>query len=176
MENITKICGKCGVLKPVTEFHKNKSTTDGLHHQCKTCRTEYYAEHREEIIARKRAYRFEHREEIRARNKAYRSKHREELRASHKDYDAEHREEKRAYDKAYKKDHPERIKARDALNNAIASGKLTRPDHCEICGTPCKPHAHHWRYEPEHRLSVVWLCPLCHRGIHVALTEQGVVL
>lgn len=33
----TKVCGKCGVTKPTTEFNKNASKRDGLAHSCKVC-------------------------------------------------------------------------------------------------------------------------------------------
>ena len=34
----TKICSKCKIEKPITEFHKNKSKKDGYGHICKKCR------------------------------------------------------------------------------------------------------------------------------------------
>jgi hypothetical protein len=32
-----KICSKCKVEKPLTEFHSNKSRKDGKHHRCAIC-------------------------------------------------------------------------------------------------------------------------------------------
>jgi hypothetical protein len=32
-----KKCTKCGVEKPLSEFHKNKNTNDGLQYICKIC-------------------------------------------------------------------------------------------------------------------------------------------
>lgn len=43
---ITKFCKKCETTKPILEFHKNKSTIDGLHSQCKKCKNEYDRKHR----------------------------------------------------------------------------------------------------------------------------------
>lgn len=37
----SKACSKCGQVKPLSEFHKNRQSPDGLVHQCKTCRAEY---------------------------------------------------------------------------------------------------------------------------------------
>jgi len=34
---MSKTCGKCKEIKPVSEFHKDKSRTDGLNYSCKTC-------------------------------------------------------------------------------------------------------------------------------------------
>ena len=32
-----RLCGKCGVSKPLTEFHKHKTGPHGLHCWCRTC-------------------------------------------------------------------------------------------------------------------------------------------
>jgi hypothetical protein len=37
MVDKTKKCSKCGEVKLASEFHKNKSRKDGLHHYCKVC-------------------------------------------------------------------------------------------------------------------------------------------
>lgn len=49
-----KICSKCKTEKCETEFHKNKSSKDGLSLHCKVCRLEYRTEHKEKINARRR--------------------------------------------------------------------------------------------------------------------------
>jgi hypothetical protein len=41
----SKICARCGVEKPVSEFHKNSRSRDGLHSYCKTCNKEKAAAH-----------------------------------------------------------------------------------------------------------------------------------
>ena len=33
----TKVCSKCRRELPISEFYKNKSMKDGLHHECKKC-------------------------------------------------------------------------------------------------------------------------------------------
>lgn len=51
-----KYCSKCKTLKPVTEFHKNKASKDGLCPVCKECRSETEKEKRKvynEIASRK---------------------------------------------------------------------------------------------------------------------------
>jgi hypothetical protein len=32
-----KTCNKCGIIKPLTEFHTKKGTKDGKHYSCATC-------------------------------------------------------------------------------------------------------------------------------------------
>lgn len=36
-----KTCTKCGIEKSLSEFHKSRSTKDGLTYRCKTCKSEY---------------------------------------------------------------------------------------------------------------------------------------
>jgi ribosomal protein L44E len=41
----TKICAKCGAEKPISEFHKNSRSKDGLHSYCKECNKENFAQY-----------------------------------------------------------------------------------------------------------------------------------
>ena len=60
MTTKTKICSKCGVGKPLDEFHKQKGGKDGKRGDCKDCFNEtsrkYHREHREEINKKGREY------------------------------------------------------------------------------------------------------------------------
>lgn len=40
--NIDKRCSGCEIYKNIIEFHKNKSSKDGLNNNCKTCKSFYY--------------------------------------------------------------------------------------------------------------------------------------
>lgn len=42
-----KKCNKCGLKKPLNEFHKYSRNRDGLSHQCKTCVRAYQAKWRQ---------------------------------------------------------------------------------------------------------------------------------
>ena len=42
----TLICAKCGIEKPITEYHKSKQGTFGVKKQCKTCCNEYLEKYR----------------------------------------------------------------------------------------------------------------------------------
>ena len=41
-----KICTKCNIPKPLTAFHKNPKTKDGVNVRCKECYSAYYVQHR----------------------------------------------------------------------------------------------------------------------------------
>ena len=54
--------------------------------------------------------------------------------------------------------------AHRAVSNAIARGRLIRPDKCSHCQKECKPEAHHDDYDKF--LEVRWLCRSCHCKLH----------
>jgi hypothetical protein len=41
----SKICNKCALPKPISDFHLNKLGKDGLHCQCKSCKNKYKQEY-----------------------------------------------------------------------------------------------------------------------------------
>lgn len=63
----TKICPKCQIDKPYTEFSKNKHTKDGYERVCKECDKVY----RQEYTSRIKAYRVEYRQNNKERIKKY---------------------------------------------------------------------------------------------------------
>lgn len=62
-----------------------------------------------------------------------------------------------------KKIKPQIYKARNALNNAVKSGKIIR-NPCKKCGSK-KVDAHHPDYSKP--LKVIWLCRSCHAKEHL---------
>lgn len=57
----TKTCSECSIEKPLTSFHKNKDSPDGLHSKCRDCKNlkskEYYKKSKvNETIARPEGY------------------------------------------------------------------------------------------------------------------------
>ena len=52
----SKVCIKCNQIKPLTEYTKNKSTSDGLESYCKSCKSiinKQYRENNRQINANK---------------------------------------------------------------------------------------------------------------------------
>lgn len=66
-----KVCSKCKVTQPETDFHKSKHNTDGLCCSCKSCkriaRKRYYALHAEEAKAYTKNWDHTHYPECKAR-------------------------------------------------------------------------------------------------------------
>ncbi len=70
-----------------------------------------------------------------------------------------------SYVKKSKAKHPDRHKARMIFSAAIASGKVVRPDNCQVClKTGIKIHGHHEDYSKP--LDVIFVCSRCHADIH----------
>ena len=66
---------------------------------------------------------------------------------------------------------PAKKSARNAVYYALQTGRLTRPAHCDECGSAGEVEAHHDDYE--NKLDVEWLCRACHSRHH---TEVAVGL
>jgi len=151
-----KVCSRCREEKPITNFNKNRCRPDGLQSQCKACSR-----------FNDRLYYTRNKKRYNARCQSYNQTHQEERKIHDRQYRLEHKEKYSEYFKQYKKNHPIRLKAKDAVVNAIKSGKLIRPDRCSNleCNKVCKPEGHHWSYLEEHWLDVEWLCKSCHKRI-----------
>ncbi len=79
----TKKCSKCGQTKPVDDFYKKDSNSDGYHKKCKRCvcddRKIYQQQNKEKIARMKQIHRLNNKVEIAKKNKEYRDKNREIL-------------------------------------------------------------------------------------------------
>ena len=65
-----------------------------------------------------------------------------------------------------------KFKARAKVTTALANGSLIRSDVCTLCGADRKIEAHHWSYDQNNWLDIVWLCRECHLQIHRELKED----
>lgn len=57
------------------------------------------------------------------------------------------------------------------VKRALKSGKIVRPEYCEVCGKKCRTEAHHKNYDES--LRVVWMCRTCHANYHTGKSEQA---
>ena len=149
-----KNCSKCKTEKSKAEFSKNRSTEDGLKHQCKTCIAEYYQSSREEIRQKHKVYYLSNKKEIFQQQSEYNQ--------TPDGRDSQHKGSREQWLKF-----PEKHKARQAVNNAIRDGRLTRPPICESCFREKLVHGHHADYDKH--LDVDWLCIKCHTELHKEL-------
>lgn len=158
-----KRCTLCNEEKALSDFPRNRSRKDGYEYRCKVCHNrlckEWVAAHPDERRAIKRRNYWKNPEKESALVKERHRKNPEPMR-------------QRAIN--YGKRHPLRRQAVNAVNTAIASGRMPRADtrDCAKCDKSAKEY-HHWSYEPEHWLDVIPLCRSCHRLIHTAAKREG---
>lgn len=132
-----KTCFKCNIAKPITEFYRHSTTSDGHLGKCKTCTKLDNKEARARNINhywqydRARAS-MPHRKEIVTRLLA-----------------------------RWRNQHPERHQAQLELHRAVRLGEVI-PQPCFVCGK--KAEAHHPNYDAP--LDVVWLCKPHHEQAH----------
>lgn len=96
-----KPCSKCGEVKPLEGYSRNKNSRDGRLGQCKTCvaaiKAEYYSRPEVKERAAEHAAEYRARPEVKARQAAksaeYHAENRERLNAQSREYYAENRDE-----------------------------------------------------------------------------------
>ena len=133
-----KICRKCRVEKPLSDFYKHRGMADGHLNICKDCTRKRISSHwhlNAEQLRKKERERWQRRKKN-PREIKRRLKYQQQLRSKH----------------------PERNKAYCHVHR-----NLKPPDQCEICGESCKLHGHHKDYTKP--LQVIWVCPVCHRRV-----------
>ena len=81
-----KKCSKCGEVKPLSEFSKDKYAKDGFVYQCKSCVKAYHEASKEILKAKNKAYYEGNREKIKAKRKAYYEVNKEIVKAKNKAY------------------------------------------------------------------------------------------
>lgn len=108
----TKICSKCGIEKPLAEFHKHKKETLGVQPYCKVCRATYADKEK------KRVYDIAYRKANKDGIKVYREVNKDKINASNKlwykanpGYYPKWRKENPEKAKAWRKENPEKVNA-----------------------------------------------------------------
>lgn len=118
MGNKMKVCFKCNVQKPLSDFYKHPAMADGHLGKCKVCAKKDVHVHRHESPSREKILAYD-----RARSGRQTLKDLQDYRAKY----------------------PKKYKAHSIVNYAIKSKKLFS-EPCEICGKE-KTHAHHDDYD-----------------------------
>lgn len=155
----SKICFKCNVEKPLSEFYKHKAMADGHLNKCKECNKKDVKENREKNID----YYLEY-DKQRANNP-----NRAEARLKYSQTENGKIAARKAKSKWASSNTIKRA-ASNIVNNAIRDGKIAKPKHCEACNVKVnRLHGHHDDYA--YPLQVRWLCPKCHRVWHKAHGE-----
>lgn len=92
-----KYCHRCEIVKPVSEFYKNKSKKDGYNWNCKECHKKWVSDNKERVQAIKRKHYENNIDEIKSRSKKRYETQKDEI----KKYRLDNADKKRAYMKKY---------------------------------------------------------------------------
>lgn len=169
-----KTCICCGGSKPLPEFYVHPRMGDGTLNKCKDCcklqsRIRYRANMR--LVEKRYGEKPNKTKTCKVCGEAkqiddfyFKISGKQQRRAECCDCFNVAVKERRARDKRKRKNVPKRP-ANIILNNAVRSGKISKPDTCSICGTSHpRIHGHHDDYRKP--LKVRWLCPKCHGKVH----------
>ena len=143
-----KVCSKCKIEKPLSEFHNSKSAKDGKKGACKVCRTreaidyqnknkekrkeykkEYYQKNKEYVKAKVNQYRIDNNEIIKKRKKKYREENSEKIKLGKKKYREQNPEKLREDNKAW------RIRNSDYIKKFIRNKRLENSLFRLMCNT-----------------------------------------
>ena len=102
---MSKTCTKCGVVKPLDDFHRDKRSPDGRRSDCKECVREYkrryLEENRDKERERNRRYHEENRDKVRERKHRYYEDNRDKVLEYKRRYYEENRDEVLEYKRRY---------------------------------------------------------------------------
>lgn len=108
-----KRCPRCGEIKDISEFCKNKSNKDGLSYYCRACGKSVHAkwvkENPEKAEALKSKWYKENHEKAIARDAKWRAENPEKVKAQNAKYRAANQEKVKAIEVKWKKNNPEKI-------------------------------------------------------------------
>lgn len=149
-----KVCFKCNILKPLSDFYKHSKMGDGHLNKCKECTKKDVHKHREDNIDKVREYdRNRPNKKLRSIRQSIKNAFITEALPKYVDSTTTYRER-----------NPIRYKAQSLVGSALKSGTLIKPTHCVKCGSTGKIEGHHNHYEKP--LDVTWCCVKCHNNFH----------
>lgn len=127
MDDITRVCRKCGQEKPLEEFAKNKECVLGHSHICKQCKAEqsrkWHASNFEKARENNRKWHAANPEKCREQFRKYYAANPEKYREQFRKYRAANPEKTREYNRKY----------REELSDGYLIGQLK---HCNLPATP----------------------------------------
>lgn len=172
-----KECSVCKETKEFSSFWKRKQRPSGYASACKDCsnkireeRKKADPEHHKEVLNKWAA---NNKDKLKAINARYVKKNREKVNENQRRWYKKNGQ-KRIYTPRlkewltdYRKENEylrKRNRATTVVWRALQTGKLSKPEECQICKKKEKLDGHHGDYDKP--LEVTWLCRFCHAEIH----------
>lgn len=131
MDDITRVCRKCGQEKPLEEFVKDKTRELGYSYTCKHCRREhackYRADNHEKVLERTRKWRVDNPEKVREYDRKYRADNHEKILEYGRKHYAENSERYNKYSRKWQAANPEKVReTRRYKREILSDGYLRR--------------------------------------------------
>ena len=131
MDDITRVCRKCGQEKPLEEFVKDKTRELGYSYTCKHCRREhackYRADNHEKVLERTRKWRVDNPEKVREYDRKYRADNHEKILEYGRKHYAENSERYNKYSRKWQAANPEKVReTRRYMREILSDGYLRR--------------------------------------------------
>lgn len=104
-----KCCRKCNILKPVSDFSKNKRSSDGLQWYCKACAHTYREQNRQRINDRLAVYRQEHSSRRVAYNREWVARNREKAAEYQREYRKHNRPKLNEHNRRWQKNNHQHL-------------------------------------------------------------------
>ena len=148
----TKVCTKCGVDKPIEDFHRDKTASGGHSRRCKVCAIKHVSawarNNKARVNAKNAKWKSEHKSNVLKAAALYREKNREECRRRIQDCKDRNRDAVRAYGRAYIRLnkvraneiwHKRRARLMEATVEDVRREDVWSRDNgvCHICGEEC---------------------------------------
>jgi hypothetical protein len=150
----TKLCIKCGEVKGVEGFYREKRNLDGLGSYCKSCARRTSREWRKKNPERYRQY-------LKKWLDAHPDYRREYYKKNSKKY--------RRISKRWNTENPQKYRAKYIAQHAYERGELKKPKRCQKCNKIKRLDRHHPNYA--FPLRIEWLCRVCHKEKHRSLAS-----
>jgi hypothetical protein len=114
-----KKCSKCGIEKPLSEFHTRKRSKDGHRSACRVCESKknalYRKQNREKLLKKKALYREQNKEKIAEYQTLYREQNKEKIAKINALYYEQNKEKIAEYKALYREQNKEKIAKINAL-------------------------------------------------------------
>jgi hypothetical protein len=150
----SKECFKCNIRQPLSMFYAHPKMADGHLNKCKECTKK---DTKENIAKNPDYYRDYDKSRAMNPNRVAERKRYSQTK--------EGRESKRKSVLKWQETNLVKRSAHLIVQNAVRSGRLIKPNRCELCSKKTAViHGHHDDYD--YPLDVKWVCPKCHRKIH----------
>lgn len=193
----SKKCPKCGLIKDIGEFYKNKSRRDGFSCYCKQCTSEdahkYHEENKELCKERLNKWRKENAEYVRIRDKKYREENPDIEFERQRRYRETHKERLHLKGQQYREEHRDyfynKARERKLAQQAVSDGTVTleyeqylydeQQGKCAYCGCDLSESGKHLDHiipiakGGKHTANNVhWTCPTCNLSKGDKLEEE----